>query len=41
MEADGVPDSSAPTKDPIEDASLDDVEFIDEDANEPQLPQAT
>jgi hypothetical protein len=28
----------APTKDPIEDASLDDVEFIDEDANEPQLP---
>jgi hypothetical protein len=28
----------APTKDPIEDATLDDVEFIDEDANEPQLP---
>jgi hypothetical protein len=28
----------APNKDPIEDAALDDVEFIDEDANEPQLP---
>jgi hypothetical protein len=28
----------APTKDPIEEATLDDVEFIDEDANEPQLP---
>jgi hypothetical protein len=27
----------APTKDPIEDATLDDVEFIDKDANEPQL----
>jgi hypothetical protein len=27
-----------PTKDPIEDASLHDVEFIDKDANEPQLP---
>jgi hypothetical protein len=28
----------APTKDPIEEATLDDVEFIDKDANEPQLP---
>jgi hypothetical protein len=28
----------APTKDPTEDACLDDVEFIDEDASEPQLP---
>jgi hypothetical protein len=27
----------APTKDPIEDATLDDVEFIDEDANEAPL----
>jgi hypothetical protein len=28
----------ATTKDPIEDTTLDDVEFIDKDANEPQLP---
>jgi hypothetical protein len=27
----------APTKDPIEDATLDDVEFIDDDANEEPL----
>jgi hypothetical protein len=26
-----------PTKDPIEDATVDDVEFIDEDANEEPL----
>jgi hypothetical protein len=36
----GVPEVQevAPTKDPIEDATLDDVAFIDEDANDPQLP---
>jgi hypothetical protein len=36
----GAPEAQevAPTKDPIEDATLDDVEFIDKDANEPKLP---